>query len=76
MDINEQLKKIRQSINVVQAKVAFQKEAAEALQVAVEDLGHDFDGFIEVFDAVQRDHQERFSRYEERFARLEKHVGL
>ena len=74
MDINEQppggpVKKIRQSINVVQAKVAFQREAAEALQVAVEDLGHDFDGFIEAFDAVQRNN-------EDRFARIEKHVGL
>ena len=69
MDTNEELKKIRQSINVLQAKVSFQREAAQAVEKAVEDLSHDFDGFIEAFDAIQQ-------RNEERFKRIEKHIGL
>ena len=69
MDISEELKKIRRSINVVQAKVAFQKDAAEATQKAVEDLGHDFDSFIDAFDAVQQLNEARFTK-------IEKHIGL
>lgn len=69
MDTNEQLKKIRQSINVLQAKVSYQREAAQAVEKAVEDLSIEFDGFIEVFSDVQQ-------RNEERFERIEKHIGL
>ena len=69
MDTNEQLKKIRQSINVLQAKVSYQREAAQAVEKAVENLSIEFDGFIEVFGDVQQ-------RNEERFERIEKHIGL
>lgn len=60
MNTSEQLKKIRQSINVLQAKVSYQREASQAVEKAVEDLAHDFDGFIEAFDAIQQRNEDRF----------------
>ncbi len=63
--MDEELKKIRRSLNVLPAKVAFQREAAEKVEEAVGDLSHDFDAL----DAVQ-------SSNEKRFKRIEKHIGL
>lgn len=69
--MNEELKKIRQSINVLQAKVSFQREASQAVEKAVEDLAQDMDSFIEAFDAIQQRNEERFRRVEQRLDALE-----
>ncbi|MEM6842603.1 MAG: hypothetical protein AAF944_12830 [Bacteroidota bacterium] len=69
--MNEELKKIRKSINVLQAKVAFQREASQAVEKAVGDLAEDVDSFIEAFDAIQQRNEERFRRVEQRLDALE-----
>ena len=67
--MNEELEKLRRSVNVAEAKIAYLKEGVDGLGQAFKDISADLDAFITVYEEVQQ-------RNEERFARLEKHVGL
>lgn len=67
--MNDEIKKLRQSINTVNAKVSFLREGVVDLEKSVKELTSDLDAFIEVF--VQYKEQ-----VDQRFERIEKHVGL
>ena len=67
--MNEELKKLRRSVNVAEAKIAFLKEGIDGLSQAFKDISTDLDAFIDIYNTTQQ-------KNEERFTRLEKHVGL
>ena len=67
--MEEELKKLRRSVNVAEAKTTSFKEGVDGLGEAFQDISADLDGFIEAFNAIQE-------RNEERFKRIEKHIGL
>ena len=67
--MNEELKKLRQSIQMLQTKMEFQRENSQAMSDIVEQMGHDLDAFITIYNDTQQ-------RNEERLSRLESHVGL
>ncbi len=67
--MNEEIKKLRQSINTVNAKVSFLREGVVDLEKSVKDLTADLDSFIEIFVQYKEE-------VDKRFERIEKHVGL
>ena len=67
--MEEEIKKLKRSINTVNAKVSFLRDGVVDLEKSVKELTTDLDAFIDVF--VQ--HREDVNR---RFERIEKHVGL
>lgn len=74
--MNEELNKLRQSIrkvetrvNTVDAKVGFLRESTSELKESVRDMAVDFDAFVEVFSQYQK-------QVDERFDRIEKHIGI
>ena len=67
--MNEELKKLRRSVNVAEAKIAFLKEGVDGLGEAFKDISADLDDFITIYSETQQ-------RNEERFERIEKHIGL
>ena len=67
--MNEELKKLRKSMNLAEAKIAFLKEGEDGLHDEFKNINADLDAFIDIYNETQK-------RNEERFERLEKHVGL
>lgn len=67
--MNEELKKLKRSVNVAEARIAFSKEGVDGPGEAFKDISADLDDFITVYSETQQ-------RNEERFERTEKHIGL
>ena len=67
--MEEEIKKLKRSINTVNAKVSFLREGVVDLEKSVKELTTDLDAFIEVFVQYREDVNKRFER-------IEKHVGL
>ena len=67
--MNEELKKLRKSIKMLEAKMEFQKENTQQMFEITRQIGQDLDDFIEVYSI-------EMEKIDKRFARLEKHVGL
>ena len=67
--MNEELKKLRQSLQMLQAKMEFQRENSQAMSDIVEQMGYDLDAFITIYNDTQQ-------RNDERLSRLEKPTGL
>ncbi|GEM_PF-1925305 len=67
--MNEELKKLKRSTNLAKTKISFLKESVDDLYEAFKTVNTDLGAFIDVYNETQR-------RNEERFDRLEKHVGL
>ena len=67
--MEEQLKAFKKRIQLLEAKMEYQKENSAAMSQILRDMGHDIDAMIETSNQVQQ-------RNEERFERIEKHVGL
>ena len=67
--MEEEIKKLKRSINTVNAKVGFLREGVVDLEKSVKELTTDLDAFIEVFVQYREDVNKRFDR-------IEKHVGL
>lgn len=67
--MNDELKKLRQSVNVLKAQMSYMRESTQKAEKAIEDVSVDLDAFIDVYVADQK-------KVEERLERLEKHVGL
>ena len=67
--MNEELKKLRQSVQMLQAKIEFQRENSQAISDIVEQMGHGLDAFITIYNDTQQ-------RNEDRLSRSEKHTGL
>lgn len=67
--MEEEIKKLKRSINAVNAKVGFLREGVIDLEKSVKELTTDLDAFIEVFVQYREDVNKRFDR-------IEKHVGL
>ena len=67
--MNEELKKLRKSIKMLEAKMEFQKENTQQMFEITQQIGQDLDSFIEVYSI-------EMEKIDKRFARLEKHVGL
>lgn len=67
--MNEELKKLRKSIKMLEAKMEFQKENTQQMYEITRQIGQDLDDFIEVYSI-------EMEKIDKRFARLEKHVGL
>ena len=67
--MNEELNKLRRSVNAAEAKIAFLKEGVDGLGEAFKNISNDRDAFITIYDETQQ-------RNEQRFERSEKHVGL
>ena len=44
--MSEELKQLRRSVNVAEAKIAFLKEGVDGLAEAFKDISHDLDSFI------------------------------
>ena len=65
----EELHKLRQSINVANAKISYLSEGFKDLKDSFETISTDLDAFIQVYEISQQ-------KVEERLQRLEKHVGL
>lgn len=67
--MNDELKKLRRSVNVAEAKIAFLKEGVDGLSEAFKDISADLYAFITIYEDAQQ-------RNEDRFERIEKHIGL
>lgn len=67
--MEEEIKKLKQSINTVNAKVSFLREGVIDMEKSVKELTTDLDAFIEVFVQYREN-------VDKRFERIEKHVGL
>ena len=67
--MNEELKKLRKSIKMLEAKMEFQKENSQQMFEVTRQIGQDLDNFIEVYSI-------EMEKIDKRFERLEKHVGL
>ena len=67
--MNEELKKLRKSIKMLEAKMEFQRENSRQMFEITQQIGQDLDDFIEVYSLEMK-------KIDKRFARLEKHVGL
>lgn len=67
--MNEELKKLRQSVSVLKAQMSYMRESTQKVEKAVEDVSIDLDAFIDVFSQYQE-------RIDKRLDRLEKHVGF
>ena len=63
--MNEEIKKLKRSVNLVDAKLSFMHEQFGELTTLFKDVVHDVDALADVVG----DH-------EERLVKLEKHVGL
>lgn len=63
--MNEELKKLRQSVQLLQANAESQRENAQAMSEIVTQMGNDLDAFIDVYT---RD----FASLDERITALEK----
>ena len=63
--MQEEIKKLKRSVNLVNAKLAFMHEQFGELNKLFEDVVHDVDALAELVGS-----------YEERFNRIEKHIGL
>lgn len=68
-DTKAQLKKIQQQFSVVNAKISYLQEGVGGLKTSLEQMGQDFNLFIDLYS---RD----MEKIQERFERIEKHVGL
>ena len=67
--MEEQLKQLKNRIQLLEAKMEFQRENTVAMSGILKDMGHDVDAIITSFEEVQ-------AKNETRFQRLEKYVGL
>ena len=67
--MHEELKKLRKSIKMLEAKMEFQKENTRQMFEITRQIGQDLDDFIEVYSI-------EMEKIDKRFERLEKHVGL
>ncbi|MEM9833467.1 MAG: hypothetical protein AAF944_22740 [Bacteroidota bacterium] len=52
--MNEELKKLRKSVKMLEAKMEFHHENAKAMKDIVEEMGSDLDAFIDVYNDVQQ----------------------
>ena len=67
--MNEELRKLRKSMDLAEAKIPFLKEGVDEVDEAFKTIDADLEAFVDVYDETQR-------RNEERIERLEKHVDL
>ena len=65
----EELRKLRKSINVANAKISYLSDGFKDLKESFNSITHDLDLFIEVYETNQSDVEKRLSK-------LEKHLGL
>lgn len=63
--MNEEIKKLKRSINLVDAKLSFMHEQFGELKTLFKDVVHDVDALADMVG----DHEERLTK-------LEKHIGL
>ena len=67
--MNEELKKLRKSVQMLEAKMKYHHENARAMKDIVKEMGKDLDAFINVYSETQQ-------RNEDRLERIERYVGL
>jgi len=65
----EELRNLRKSINVANAKISYLSDGFKDLKESFESITQDLDLFIEVYETNQSDVEKRLSK-------LEKHLGL
>ncbi len=67
--MNEEFKQLKKRIQLLEAKMSFHAENAQEMVGILKDMQYDIDAIMEVNEEVQK-------KNEERFERIEKHVGL
>ncbi|MEM8894911.1 MAG: hypothetical protein AAGC88_10060 [Bacteroidota bacterium] len=65
----EELKQLKQSVNVASAQIGFLSQGFKALQENFQDISSDLDAFIEVYEASQR-------KIDVRLNKIEEHIGI